>query len=396
MDFLSNNIRRAIIDDDIIDLTMILFDKTIDLTINDYVLIKLANLYGNRKIIRLMAKHPSVTRPKNPNLPILSIIVSSLSEKTNLYLEEVLIHPQNKYYGLTKTKKVGSGLMSFLNDPNNTGLLRIIKNIGNEPEIFAHINKVILGSLAVDFGCLMGLFVHNIPSKKSGDAYNLIIFSDENAPKNAMYFPEWLIKHGLLTNLININKKNTNALKKCYDKGTKYISVNIYIYITNKYVRTDILNIPNTAHSTQIFIDAADRNNIRIISFESSVSLYYEEYEKEFAGEIVKIIGEILCTDKISYVTFAQESCPLFSIQGKSGTCTYWALYLFYLYILNNHNRSKIYKSLMNVDLKYRNRLLSQFIYYLSSIIDYKKLFVSPSLKKDLVYLKSAWLNNIY
>ena len=395
-----SQITRMIINEDIIDIQFLLADRTIDLGINDYHLVKLADQYNRRRILRLMSKHVSVATPKRPNLDVLNIILNSLSGKTNLYLEKILIHPQGEYYGLNKNKTPTSALLSFLSDLNNVGTLMDIKSMGNEPQNFAKINEAILGNLAKESGCVTSLFVHNKPSKEMKKAFDLILFSDDNQDDNYKYFQVWITKRKTLRRILDITQKSISRLKECYDNGAKYISIGIQLIITNEYVHSDVIYIPNSAHMTQIFLDITDRDDVRVILLEPSITggkEKYEIFEREFSREIVKIVRKILGTDNIRYITFAQEACPLFSIQGLSGTCVYWSLYLFYLYILNNRDRSKVYQILKNVDLKYRNRLLSQFIYYIGGILDYPIGGIVdypqsvPKLARDLSYLKTSW-----
>ncbi len=214
---------------------------------------------------------------------------------------------------------------------------------------------------------------------------------------NGQKFPTWVSSRKISFNdFFLANDKAITFIRECFLTKVKFISINIYLVITESHVRGDIY-IPNTLHGSNVIIDLTNPKSIKLLSLESSITggSKYLVFENTYGKGLEKIFNKIF-NKTITYVSFDKDTCPRFDIQGDADTCAYWSIYLFYMYILNDGDRTKIYRILQKVDVKYRNRILSQFIYYIyNNIVKPRKCSLqsspNPRLEKDLLVFREVW-----
>ena len=193
------------------------------------------------------------------------------------------------------------------------------------------------------------------------------------ANSNGQKFPTWIDEpKWFLMNFFLKNNKHIEFIKKCFFDKVNFISVTINFIITSSHISDSEIYISNTLHASNIVINLTDPNSIKLLSLESSITggKKYLIFENTYGKELEKIFNQIF-NKNITYISFIKDACPMFNIQDSGGTCIYWSIYLFYTYMLNDGNRTKIYRILQKVDIKYRNRILSQFIYFI-----YRKIVV--------------------
>ena len=93
----------------------------------------------------------------------------------------------------------------------------------------------------------------------------------------------------------------------------------------------------------------------------------FDLYEQIVTETTIKILSE--CgLPHVKYLSFEEEPCLRFNLQGETDTCVYFSFYLVFLLLING-SRKMIYEVMSSMSLGDRIRELTQFIYFIYQLM---------------------------
>jgi hypothetical protein len=282
-----------------------------------------------------------------------------------LMVQSGLKLPYDADYGISKSLKLLSSFQNFLNDEET--ILRTIITIAqihSTPITSSYILKELLNNLPLVKTSIcsssMWLFSYNekqLKSNKVKDSVSLekdeIIYTTTvpnyitDAQQHSLRYMqfEWL-----------------RDLNICYkDKETEMIKVNLVTYTSKTSDEKGYFNFENKTeyiHATQFIINKKSK---KIVYLDSALRPEKSKYnvDDSLLHELYNLLGE-----RFEILSYEEEECPRFDIQGETDLCTIYSLFISTLYFLNG-NRKKIYDFLLYIGPIYREKLIAQFLFYL-------------------------------
>lgn len=120
-------------------------------------------------------------------------------------------------------------------------------------------------------------------------------------------------------------------------------------------------------HSSQVIVNLKSKDPFML---ESSILDTDSRQELEnIKEESVEVFLQHYLDERITVSRLNLNVCQSVNLQGKSGLCQSWSLYLFLLYLKNpTLNRDRIYNIFGQYTQKERNIVILQFIYYIYSL----------------------------
>lgn len=164
--------------------------------------------------------------------------------------------------------------------------------------------------------------------------------------------------------MVNTQAKSIND---CIQNDRLIVRLHIGLVIF-KSIHTDMIRFsPNQdvlAHSTQVLIDMETKTAFIL---ESS---FTQDNSLEMAkDESIELFLQEYIDPEIVVEHLDLNSCPAIKLQGDTGLCATWSLYLFLLYILNpTLTRNDIFNIFSEYTQEERNDLIYKFMFYEHSL----------------------------
>lgn len=164
--------------------------------------------------------------------------------------------------------------------------------------------------------------------------------------------------------------------KKCIDnslkKGVNYVNYEVSFIIDDIPPIEYLVKGNATLHRSSVILDFRNyskTNTVDVYYMETSVkerSYAWVKFE-EIVMEAIKQDIEVNLGYKTNIISFEMDSCPRINIQGDTGNCAIWSLFLFYAYVLYP-NRKALFEQLRSMSNTDRDLLLVIFIFSLFRI----------------------------
>jgi len=160
------------------------------------------------------------------------------------------------------------------------------------------------------------------------------------------------------------NQKGLKQLEECLKRGDRLIKLTLNQIIAKNKSSTMIAGKgPRLGHTYSLFItsdkrayflDTSGGQKRGWVVYGNLIWNSYNLFLKNYVSESIELIRP------------QDESCPSFNIQGKSGFCTIWSLYILVLTVLNPWmNKEMMYSILAKYTQPQRDLLMWQFCLYL-------------------------------
>ena len=295
---------------------------------------------------------------------------------------EAYVQPFPLDYGLRKNGKPTRAFLEFVEDEETLTLVvnAVAETFGFSRKIAALLD-VLLPKESLCIGTLWLFSYSNEDLKtfyqKTSDLESFWGLSDRIECDTKTFTKEALSR--LCSNFKQNQEEEIEVIRHCMNKAD-IVYIGIKLVLTEEQLENDNLDLvfPKTGylvHSTQLVIDLSTMVAYRLESSLSPPGEYSDKLENIIDHGIERTIKELFGIP-VTLITFDQESCPRFNIQGETSLCSVWSVYLLALYILNYPiSRAKLYQSLESLGQRRRNRLILQFLYYLYNNIEAISLF---------------------
>jgi len=289
-----------------------------------------------------------------------------------------LLLPQGKNYGLDGNLKPDQGFTEYLlNGDKIANTLNFLKLISvGESADYDELAIEVLGDNMI---CKSQLWLFG---EGDGHTFKLTLHA------TAQNMSHLTVNKKTIDALNRINERSIQTLKNCLSGTHRYVYINTNC-VMNKNIWSHLHE--DTLHSSTFIVSKQSGNHPVLLQIESSITggELYNVYLEIMTASIMDLI-KTLGYSNITYVSYEADSCPMYNIQGETGTCTYFSIYLIFLYILNG-SRSKIYNTMHNITLEDRLRSLSQFIYYVYNTMKPRIHAQNEKFTRDVKLFRGVW-----
>ena len=224
-------------------------------------------------------------------------------------------------------------------------------------------------------------------AEKYGYLNELIKYIETPGPINFAFSAECLDFNKKMCEYASLRKNSIQIekLKSCMkNKNIKYVRIHLLFLVAPEVTR--FISIPQgyefAVHSSQVILNVQDNKAYILESSIHDDSISWQKFEK-IKDVSVEVFLKNYVDQNIIVEQMNFEECPIVKIQGQTGLCTVWSLYLFILSILNpSIDRSIIYEIFSQYTQQQRDVLIMMFMYWIFKYDKYEGIELSDMLLK--------------
>jgi hypothetical protein len=279
-------------------------------------------------------------------------------------------------YGKNEKGKPVAEFIQFTRSDNIHNIIGLIRHITSKPDFMNNF----LSLLNIEHSiCLGSSLLYSVDEKELTELVvkfpylNRLLISLQNHSEAGINFrfsadidPDYNKKLNFYS-LMQSKEEYLEIINRCIQE--KYQIIRLHVaFIIFKSPASYRITIPGNylAHASQIIIDLISK---RAFVLESSINTVPSGvYLESLKDESLEVFLQQYIDPELQVEPINFETCPAIKLQGKSGLCAVWSVYLFLLYILNpDLTRSQIYNIFNEYTQKERDLVILQFLYYISS-----------------------------
>lgn len=299
-----------------------------------------------------------------------------IREKYMPVAEMSLKQPFPKNFGLDSKGKPDATLSSFLKSKKQKQeLFTRMTRFFADPKLVGHVLDTLVGE-KISCSATLYLVTH---THREVTEMDLVYENELLENERVFHFTDgFLIDSSIyegtkltetvVKGLSKLNGEFSKALKKCRKDGYSYINVSIAYFVRRIAGLEDLVSGWRSglvSHATRVLIDLRT-TPIMLRLMESSMGSgdEYEEWQSFLKEDLEVILSSALGEE----ARFSQDFDTCTSLQGESGLCATWSVYLLLLTLLNPDVKS-VRKVLSRYTQRDRDRLILRFGYFMKKYV---------------------------